>query len=168
MRPYRGRSAGKVPPPRRFIGLRRLGAHGPRVEHAVHAGRRPGQLRFCGRRQRGCHALHGSPPATDGRGHDGRLGERNRGHDQKLRRDTGRAHSAPVQDPQPAGERCQRNRGGHGHQYPHPQSGRGHRCLRGLHRPAGHRRGRADALCQSARLPYGRIHLRHAGRARRL
>ena len=51
---------GKYHPHGDNAGVRHHGAHGAGLLHALHAGRRPGQLRLGGRRHAGGHALHRS------------------------------------------------------------------------------------------------------------
>ena len=58
VRHRRRRGDGQVPPARRRADLRRHGAHGAGLVHALPAGRRPGQLRQRRRRPAGRHALH--------------------------------------------------------------------------------------------------------------
>ena len=53
-----GEVHGQVPPARRLGHLRRLGAHGAALLHALPAGGRPGQLRLGGWRPAGGHAVH--------------------------------------------------------------------------------------------------------------
>ena len=48
-RPYRGRRAGQIPSPRGYLRVRRHGAPGPGLQHPLHAGGGPGQLRLRGR-----------------------------------------------------------------------------------------------------------------------
>ena len=62
VRPRGRRRDRQVPSPRRGRDLRRPGAPGAGVRAALSAGRRPGQLRQCRRRQRGGHALHRGAP----------------------------------------------------------------------------------------------------------
>ena len=60
-RAHRRRRDRQIPPARRHRGLRHHRAHGAGLLAALHADRRPGQLRLGGRRQRGGHALHRDP-----------------------------------------------------------------------------------------------------------
>ena len=56
------RSDGQVPPPRRLSHLRFVGAHGPAILHALHAGGRAGKLRLGGWRPARRHAVHRGAP----------------------------------------------------------------------------------------------------------
>ena len=67
VRAHRRRRDRQVPPARRQSRLRRAGAHGAGLLDALHADRRPGQLRLGRRRQRGGHALHRVPAGQDRR-----------------------------------------------------------------------------------------------------
>ena len=61
VRAHRRRRDRQVPPARRQRGLRRARPHGPGLLDALHARRRPGQLRLGRRRSAGGHALHRVP-----------------------------------------------------------------------------------------------------------
>ena len=121
------RSPRQVPSARRRAGLRRPGAHGPALQHALSAGGRPGQLRLGRRRSAGGHALHRSAPGAHqrraARGHR----KRNRRLHSQFRRDRARARRAPDARSQPAGQWRQRHRRGHGHQHSAAQPEGDHR-----------------------------------------
>ena len=67
VRQHRRRGDGQLPPARRGGGLRRAGAAGAALHHALPAGRRPGQLRLGRRRPARRHALHRGAPDADRR-----------------------------------------------------------------------------------------------------
>ena len=90
IRPYRRRSAGQVPPPRRLGRLRCDGAHGAGFLDALHAGRWAGQLRLHRRRPAGGHALHRSPPEPHGRRTAGRYRQEHGRFHRQLRRHAAR------------------------------------------------------------------------------
>ncbi len=64
VRPRRRRGARQVPPARRFRDLRSPGAHGAGLLHALHADRRPGQLRLGRRRRPGGLPLYRVPAGS--------------------------------------------------------------------------------------------------------
>ena len=125
MRRRRGRGPQALPSPRRHVGLRRAGADGAAVEHALPAGRRPGQLRLDRRRSARRLPLHRMPADAIGRA----LARRYRQGDGRLRpqlrRLAGRAGYPAVVAAQPADQRLGRDRGRDGDQYPAAQSQRG-------------------------------------------
>ena len=116
---------GKYHPAWRRVGLRRPGADGPGVLPALSAGRRPGKFRLGRWRPRGRLPLHRGPAHPDRHGDAGGHRQEHRRLPGQLRRPAAGAHGTPGQDPQPAGERLQRHRGGHGHQHPAAQPPRG-------------------------------------------
>ncbi len=91
--------------------------HGARLLAAPHAGRRPGQLRLGGRRQRRRHALHRNPPVQNRPRNAGRHRQGNRRFRPQLRRQRKRAAGAAQHAAQSAGQRLGRYCGGHGHQH---------------------------------------------------
>ena len=109
---------------------------------ALPARRRAGQLRLGRRRFARRHALHRSAHGPAGRGAAGGHRQGDRRLRAQLRRLADRAAGAPHALPEPAGQRQHGHRGGHGHQHPAAQPGRGDRRHAAPHRPPqGHRRG---------------------------
>ncbi len=86
VRPRGRRRHRQIPPARRQRRVRRAGAHGAAVFHALPAGRRPGQLRLGGRRRAGRHALHRSAHVAHRERAARRHRKRNRRFPAELRR----------------------------------------------------------------------------------
>ena len=149
IRTRRRRRHRQIPPARRQRRVRRAGAHGAAVFHALPAGRRPGQLRLGGRRRAGRHALHRSAHVAHRERAARRHRKRNRRFPAELRRKRDRTHGHAGAVPQSAGQRLGRHRGGHGHQRPAAQPHGNHQRL-----PRGARRRRSHA---------GRAHAARAG-----
>ena len=91
VRARRRRRARQVPPARRHGGLRRAGAHGAGLRDALHAHRRPGQLRLRRRRSAGGLPLHRVPDDEDRRRAAGRHRQGDRRLPAELRRQGARA-----------------------------------------------------------------------------
>src|ERR1041384_8303858 len=127
VRPRRRRSDGQVPPARRLVDLRRAGPHGPGLLDALHARRRPGQLRLGRRRSAGGHALHRVPDEQALVRAARRYRQGNRRLAAELRRQGARAHGPADQGSEPPDQWLGRHRRRHGDQHPAPQPGRGHR-----------------------------------------
>ena len=87
VREDRRRSHRQLPPARRRAGLRHARPPGAGLQHALHPGRRPGQLRLGRRRLAGGLSLHRSPPRGARRGDDGRPRQGHRRLRPQLRRD---------------------------------------------------------------------------------
>ena len=130
----RRRGDGQIPPSRRLGDLRHAGADGAGLLAALHAGRRPGQLRLDRRRPAGRDALHGGPPRAPLDRAAARHRRRHRRLRPQLRRVPARAAGAAGALPQPARQRLLRDRGRDGDQHPAPQPARGDRRGQGLHR----------------------------------
>ena len=75
-------------------GLRRAGAHGAVLQHALSAGRRAGKLRLGRRRSARGHAVHRSAPGAHQRRAARRHRKRNRRFHSELRRDRARNPSS--------------------------------------------------------------------------
>ena len=129
VRPHRRRGAGQVPPARRHRDLRGAGAHGAGLLDALHADRRPGQLRLGRRRLGGRLPLHRVPAGEDRLRDAGRHRQGDGRLRAELRRQGARAERAADAGAEPAGERLLGHRGRHGHQHPAAQPGRGGRRL---------------------------------------
>ena len=91
VRQDRRRHVRQLPPPRRGRHLPDARAHGAGLQHALHAGRRPGQLRLRRGRLAGGHALHGGALQPHRRGDAARHRRQHRRLDAQLRRDAARA-----------------------------------------------------------------------------
>ena len=124
MRPGGRPGDGPVPPAQRHRHLRRPGPDGSAVDDAAAADRRPRQLRLTGLGSGG-DALHGVPDGGRRVDDDRRTGVRHGRLQAQLRRQGHRADGAAGGVSQPAGQRGQRHRGGHGHQLSAAQPGRG-------------------------------------------
>ena len=153
----------QVPPARRFGRVRRHRAHGPAVLDALHAGRRPGQLRLGGRRHAGRHALHRSAHVAHRQRAAGRHRQGNGRFQAQLRRVRARAGGAAGARAEPAGQRLLRHRGGHGHQHSAAQPHRGRQRAAGGARRSGHSAGAADAAPAGSGFPDRRHHQRRGG-----
>ena len=103
--------------------VRHHGAPGPALQPAPAPHRRPRQLRLHRRRLRRCHALHRGASRQAGYGTSARPGQGNGRLPAQLRRVAAGAYGAAVALPEPAGQRLERHRCGHGHQHPAPQPG---------------------------------------------
>ena len=130
-RPYKksatvvGDVLGKYHPHGDSVGVRRDGAHGAGFLAALSAGGRPGQLRLGRRRsRRGLPVHRGAPDAH--RGRDARRTSRRTPSTSSRTSTTGcRSRRCCRRDPEPARQRLQRHRGGHGHQHSAAQPARG-------------------------------------------
>ncbi len=116
-----GEVMGKFHPHGDCVDLRRAGAHGAGFLDALHAHRRPGQLRFGRRRPRRGDALHRVPPGSPEFGTAGRHRQGNRRLPAELRREGTRTDGPADAHPESAGQRFGRHRGRHGDQYPAAQ-----------------------------------------------
>ncbi len=167
-RPRRRRGDGQAAPPRRHGDLRRPRAHGAGVHPARAAHRRPRQLRLA-RRRPGRAALHRGaarlPRARDDRGT--RRGRRRLRAE--LRQPAHAARGAAGRLPEPARERRERHRGGHGHEHGAAQPHRGGRRGPAPDRPPERDARRAHGVRARPRPADGRHHRRprrHQGRLR--
>src|SRR5262245_22147525 len=95
VREDRRRGDGQFPSPRRPVDLRHAGAVGAGLQHALSAGRRPGQLRLDGRRPARGDALYRGAAQGAGRRVDGGPGQGDRRLRAELRRDHRRAVRSP-------------------------------------------------------------------------
>ena len=158
VRLHRRRGHGQVPPARRLGDLRHAGADGAGLLAALHAGRRPGELRLDRRRPGGGDAVHRGPPRPAGDRAAARHRRRHRRLRPQLRRiDAGAAGPAGAL-PEPAGQRHLGDRGRDGDQHPAAQPARGRRRGRRLHRRPGDRPRRPDGAHQRPGLPRRRHH----------
>ncbi len=165
----RRRSPRQVPPPRRHRRLRHAGPAGPALGDALSADRRAGQLRVGRRRSarrlpvhRGAHDRRGDEPGRRHREGYGRLRP-------ELRQRAWRARAArdAVAASQPAHQRRERHRGGHGDQHPAAQPRRGVRRRDPPHRRSRDRHRGSHPHRQGTGLSHRRHHL-HARYRQRL
>ena len=131
--------------------------------HALHADRRPGQLRLGRRRQRR------RPCATRSAGSTRIASELLADIDKEtvdfvpeLRRQGAGADGPADAAPEPAGQRLLRHRGRHGDQHPAAQPRRGGRRVPRAAREPRHRHRRADQAHAGAGFPDRRHHLRRS------
>ena len=165
VRAHRRRGARQVPPARRLRHLRGAGAHGAGLLHALHADRRPGQLRLDRRRLGRGLPLHRVPAGAHLLGAAGRHRQGNGRFRPQLRRQGDGADGAADAHPEPADQRLLGHRGRHGDQHPAAQPGRGGRRGPGAARQSRHQHRRADRDHPGAGFPHGRHHLRPRRRA---
>ena len=123
---------------RRRIGVRRHRAHGAGVLDALPAGRRPGKLRFRGRRSAGGDALHGSAHVEARRRAAGRHRQGNGRFRAELRRVRKRTRGPAGAHSESADQRLFGHRRRHGDQHPAAQSDRDHHRLHRADRKSGH------------------------------
>ncbi len=153
---------------RRERDLSHAGPHGPGVEHAARAGRQAGQLRLDRRSARRGHAVHRGPHVAHRRDAAGRHQAGHGRFRSHLRRAADRAERAAVEVSQPAGQRGERHRGGHGHVDPAAQPGRNLRRPGPRDRRAGGVDRRAAGDRAGPRFSHRRRDLRPGGHPPRL
>ena len=112
---------GKYHPHGDTRGVRRAGAPRAGLRDALHAHRRPGELRLRRRRSGGGLPLHRVPHAEDRRRAAGRHRQGDRRLPAQLRRQGTGADGPAGALPEPAGQRRRRHRGRHGDQHPAAQ-----------------------------------------------
>ena len=151
VREDRRRGDGQLPSPRRRVDLRHARPAGAGLQHALPAGRRPGQLRIDRRRSAGGDAVHRGAAAGARRRHDGGSRQGDRRLHAELRRDHRRADRPAGAVSEPAGQRLGRHRRRHGDQRPAAQPARGHRRLHLADREHASRRRRAATTPPTAR-----------------
>ena len=144
-----------------------LGADGAGLLAALHAGRRPGQLRLDRRRPGRRDEVHRGAPRPAGDRDAARHRRRHRRLRPQLRRIDPGAAGPAVALPEPAGQRHLGDRGRDGDQHPAAQPARGRRRGHRLHRRPRDRPRRADGAHQGPRLPRRR-HDEPRGDPRRL
>ena len=168
VRPRGRRRPRQVPPARRHGRLRRAGAHGPGLRDALHAHRRPGELRL-GRRRLGRRlSLHRVSDGEDRRRAAGRHRQGDGRLPAELRRQGDGADRPAGALPEPAGQRRGRHRRRHGDQHPAAQPARGDRRDHRRHQEPGHHHRRADRDRPRPRLPDRRLHQRTQRHPQRL